>query len=376
MRWLSALIFFAFFASSAAYAQTVPLDQKEWYSKSTRGQTPPTWPFGGGAPAESYVENIGFLDSAGNACMPRADANCYPIMSLAPGTIMETRIRDGNGNTLADVVASDGSDFNDSFLALLAKSIGYAWDATNSVWRPVNTVTPSSSSIPTSSGLWFILTKNLIYGLSLSTNEWFPVNVETVGDNIGTRNGIVANSVLYTYDPGSAVYTYGISYTPSGSAASSYRGLVTSSQNLVYNSGMSKWYPMASNTNGEVYTQKRGTNTYSPTKETTSNIAGSAVVVLASKEIIGYPNWCIYLANNDNTDPLTDVDVQVSPDDFATASSTIDLAEPVACDTLAAGAGCVSCYSGSSFRYVRVRATANAVNIVSSLDAWITANVN
>jgi len=137
-----------------------------------------------------------------------------------------------------------------------------------------------------------------------------------------------------------------------------------------------RWHPLKTDSNGTQYHNKHSIATYSPTKETTADIAGAAVVVLAAKEIIGYPNWCIYLSNNDDTDPLTDVDVQVSPDNFATASSTIDLAEPVACDTLAAGAGCVACYSGSSFRYVRVRATAHAVQQVSSLDAWITANVN
>jgi hypothetical protein len=373
-------LFFLFFISellltTLAFAQNVPLDQKEWYSKSTRGQVPPTWPFGGGAPAESYVENIGFLDATGSACMPRADANCYPIVTFAPGSAAEVRIRDGNGTTLSDVVASDGSNLNTTFLALLAKNIGYCWDSINNVWRPMETIS-SSGAETVSNNLWSLLVKNLMYGYDSSFGDWRAINSTTVGGGIIGRMGLITTSLIYGYDPATVSFTYPYVWNPINTIFNGYIGLVTTSQNMVYNSSDTSWYRMSGNSSGDVYTNKRGINTYSPTKETTTNIAGSATIVLTSKEIIGYPNWCIYLANNDSADPLTDVDVQVSPDNFATASSTIDLAEPVACDTLAAGAGCVSCYSGSSFRYVRVRATAHATNQVSSLDAWITANVN
>lgn len=419
-RLLMSLFVFFVLLPIVSYAQTVPLDQKEWYSKSTRGVVPPTWPFGGGAPAESYVENNGLLNSLGRACMQSADANCNATVVAPPGVVWEVRVRDGDGASLSDVT--------------------------------------QSNSASVANNLWSLLVKNLTYGYNAGGTEWWAVGAETIGNAITGRTGLVAAAAMYAYNVGTVSYGTVMMQMPAASF-STQAGLITTNQNMAYDFTNSHWDPMRSDTNGALIVnqstsfpgydrlqdgdstvlqdvednqadgkattlngsvtssilyayngatldmlrvgaskelqvtdiatrpgedagndwrkiKKQATGTYSPAKETTANIAGAAVVVLASKEIIGYPNWCIYLANNDGADPLTDVDVQVSPDNFATASSTIDLAEPVQCDTLAAGAGCVSCYSGSSFRYVRVRATAHAVNQVSSLDAWITANVN
>lgn len=403
-----------------SYAQTVPLDQKEWYTKSTRGVVPPTWPFGGGAPAESYVENNGLINTLGRACMQAADANCNATVVPPAGTVWEVRVRDGDGTNLSDVTLSD--------------------------------------SLAIANNLYSLLVKNLTYGYSAGGTEWRAVNADTVGNAITGRTGLVSLAAMYAWNIGTV--TFGNLFMQMPAAAfSTQPGLITTGQNMAFDFTNNDWDPMRSDTNGALVVnqsttfpgygrvqdgdstvlqdveddqadgkattlngsvtssilyayngatldmlrvgasnelqvtdvatrpgedagnnwravKKQAINTYSPAKETTANILGAAVVVLAAKEIIGYPNWCVYLANNDGADPLTDVDIQVSPDNFATASSTIDLAEPVACDTLAAGAGCVACYSGSSFRYVRVRATAHAVQQVSSLDAWITASVN
>lgn len=414
------VLFIFIIISIKSSAQTVPLDQKEWYTKSTRGNTPPTWPHGGGAPAESYVENNGLLDSLNHACMQRADADCNATVVPPAGTVWEVRLRDGDGTYLADVVQSNNSDVPTNIFSLLSKILTYGYDS--------------------------------------GAGNWKPIGMEVVGNNITGRNGLIGISAMYAYNVGMVATSPLLSYSPVAAFAS-VTGLLTTSQNTAYDVATSRWYNMRSDStgalivnqnttypgygriqdgdstilqdvednqaddkaltiNGAVTTsimyayngavlkmlrvgasnelqvtdvatrpgedagndwrkvKKQSTNTYYPTKQTTSNIAGSAVTVLNSVEVLGYPNFCVYLSNNDAADPLTDVDIQVSPDNFATASSTIELAEPVACDTLAAGTGCVMCYSGHAFRYLRVRATANAVNQVSSLDAWITANLN
>lgn len=118
---------------------------------------------------------------------------------------------------------------------------------------------------------------------------------------------------------------------------------------------------------------KSATGVYAPAKETSGQILATPVVVLAAKEILGYPNCCIYMKNLDASQSLTDVDLQVSPDN----TTWIDLTEPSSCDTLAAGVSCVTCLSNNAYRYVRLRATAAAVAAdVDSVDVFITCNAN
>lgn len=119
--------------------------------------------------------------------------------------------------------------------------------------------------------------------------------------------------------------------------------------------------------------KKSSTAVYAPAKETSGQILAVPVIVLAAKEILGYPNCCIYLKNNDASVSLTDVDLQVSPDN----SSWVDLTEPASCDTLAAGTLCTTCFSNNAYRYVRLRVTAAAVaSDVDTVDTWITCNAN
>lgn len=116
--------------------------------------------------------------------------------------------------------------------------------------------------------------------------------------------------------------------------------------------------------------KKESVATYSPAKETTTDVGTAAVTVLASKEVLDWPNWCVYLENDDDADPFTDADVQVSPDDSTWISLTW-----TSCDTLAFGEACVYCVASSAYRYVRVQVTAVDANMVD-VDAWITANAN
>jgi hypothetical protein len=119
--------------------------------------------------------------------------------------------------------------------------------------------------------------------------------------------------------------------------------------------------------------KKTATGVYAPAKETSGQILATPVVVLAAKEILGYPNVCVYLKNLDASVSFADMDLQVSPDN----TNWIDLTEISSCDTLAAAASCVGCISNNAYRYLRVRVTcAAAASDCDSVDAWVTANVN
>lgn len=115
--------------------------------------------------------------------------------------------------------------------------------------------------------------------------------------------------------------------------------------------------------------KKESIGTYSPAKETVTNIGAAATIVIASKEILGYPNCCFYLENDDGADAFTDADLQVSPDNTSWISlNWID------CDSLAAGSACVVCLDSQAHRYARVRVTGAAGPSLSSVDGWITCN--
>ena len=64
--------------SSGVFAQTIPLNQKQWYVKSKVGSAPPKW----SVDSKEYVNNTGFEDSSGNMCIGAADANCYQYVNI------------------------------------------------------------------------------------------------------------------------------------------------------------------------------------------------------------------------------------------------------------------------------------------------------
>ncbi len=109
---------------------------------------------------------------------------------------------------------------------------------------------------------------------------------------------------------------------------------------------------------------------YSPAKTTTVDVGTAESIVLASTEILNWPNVCVYLENDDDTDPFTDADVYVSPD----GTGWIDLAW-TGCDSLAHGDLCVYCFSNHAYRYIKVGVKAADANQVD-VDAWLTGNRN
>ena len=109
---------------------------------------------------------------------------------------------------------------------------------------------------------------------------------------------------------------------------------------------------------------------YSPAKTTTADVVSAESTVLASVEILNYPNVCVYLANTDDADPFTDADIYVSPD----GTTWIDLGW-TSCDTLAFGEMCVYCFSNHAYRYVKAGVKADDTNKVN-VDAFLTGNRN
>lgn len=111
-------------------------------------------------------------------------------------------------------------------------------------------------------------------------------------------------------------------------------------------------------------------------KETSGNIVGAAVVVLASKLVNTLPNCCVYYRNKDAAVPLTDAAVYTSPDGAGTCGGAnwASLAW-TGCDTLAAGATCVYCFSDLSYMYFCGTATAAANPLdVDSVEVTLVCN--
>lgn len=297
-----------------------------------------------------------------------------------------SRIRDAtNPNSLASVLQY-ALTIPTTTYGLQVRSGLYGYNATNVVWDALNVYAAGDSLSATADGLGTIsftlfydgtnhrrwlgdvlssettvnrdyapYTRSFLsaYDEANTTWRWLNVLPANADDLPLTRNALVTASALYGYD-GAALdmlrvgavgelQTTDIAVRPGEDAARDLRKI-------------------------EITERK----TYSPAKETSGAIDDDPpVVVLAAKEVLSYPNYCVFMKNLDAANSLTDVDHQVSPDN----TSWVDLTEPAACDTLAAGAMCVFCVSGNAYRYVRVRALAgNGAADVDSVDVWITAN--
>jgi len=117
--------------------------------------------------------------------------------------------------------------------------------------------------------------------------------------------------------------------------------------------------------------KKQSIAVYTPAATMGTAVAAAAVPVLASTEVLSYPNFCIYLKNagGGGGGPLTDANIQVSPD----GTLWISIVSTV-CDAITTGLGCVQCVTNNAYRYVRVYATAAAPANDTTVDAWITGN--
>jgi hypothetical protein len=109
---------------------------------------------------------------------------------------------------------------------------------------------------------------------------------------------------------------------------------------------------------------------HSPAKTTTATVGTAEEEVLASTEILNWPNVTLYLHNTDGADPFTDAAVYVSPDGVLWIPLTW-----TSCDTAGYGTGCSFELSGQSYRYIKAGVAAADANPVS-VDAWLTANRN
>lgn len=117
--------------------------------------------------------------------------------------------------------------------------------------------------------------------------------------------------------------------------------------------------------------KKEEIGTYSPAKTGPTAVDETPDIILASVEVLSFPNFTIWVKNvgGGTGNALTDVDVQVSPDSANWVSVT-----STACDTLTSGqTGIAAEPSGNSARYVRVYAQCGAGDD-TTVDCWITAN--
>ena len=458
MKKVLAVIFlFSFLYSINVYAQVVPLDQKTWYSKSTRGAPPPVW---GGA-FQSYVDNNGLINPAGNACMQAGDAACNALMAPGPGAIWNIRVMDGDGATLADVHATDGSLIPTTDDALEVIGLSYGWEiaAGNFVHMSV------LPSIAASFGLVNynpLMTASATYGFDVAGG----VSMVRIAETPYAATFIAANypalnvaAGLYAFDSvGGANMSRLIQTTPAD-ATTAAAALNVENFNMAWDATNSHWDRVRSDVNGALIvnqsttvpgygriqdgdstvladvedanadakaltlnplmtasvmylyngatidmarngavkelqvtdvatrpgedaandwrkTKKQEIAVWTPAKEASGDIVAAATIVLASKEVVSWPNCCIYYRNKDAGVSLTDAALYTSPDNGGTCGDAnwaqISWND---CETLAHGATCVYCFSEMAYRYVCGTASAAAnPNDVDSVEAWITCN--
>jgi len=107
-----------------------------------------------------------------------------------------------------------------------------------------------------------------------------------------------------------------------------------------------------------------------PTKKTTAVDSAGTDIVVASYQVIGYTNYCMYVKNvgGGSGAAFNNLQFQSSPDD---TSWTGDLGW-TDCDTAASGTTCVYCVSNGAYNYVR--AVASTASSDTTADGWLTLN--
>lgn len=107
-----------------------------------------------------------------------------------------------------------------------------------------------------------------------------------------------------------------------------------------------------------------------PTKKTTAVDSAGTDIVIASYQVIGYTNYCLYVKNvgGGSGAAFNNLQVQTSPDD---TSWTGDLGW-TDCDTAASGTTCVYCVSNGAYNYIRAVASTSASD--TTADGWLTLN--
>jgi hypothetical protein len=111
-------------------------------------------------------------------------------------------------------------------------------------------------------------------------------------------------------------------------------------------------------------------NTSTPVKKTTAVDSTGTDIVVASTQVIGYSNFCVYVKNvgGGSGAAFNNLQFQSSPDD---TSWTGDLGWTDG-DAAASGSTFVYCVSNNGYNYVR--AVASTVSSDTTADGWITLN--
>jgi len=128
--------------------------------------------------------------------------------------------------------------------------------------------------------------------------------------------------------------------------------------------------------NDRVKVKKVATETVYPAKTTTT--VDSLEDILASTEVLGYPNLSVFVKNT-GAAALTALNIEVSPDgtSWVTLPDAPDAGTHMFqvgwSDTLAASAICVYSITSNSYRYLRVQANCATSTTV---DAWLVGNLN
>lgn len=189
--------------------------------------------------------------------------------------------------------------------------------------------------------------------------------LSTFADNLAyTLNGAVNMSVMYVDDGAT------LDMVKAGASG----GVTTEVQN---------WPSAFSEGDANVTTHKGSVAAYTPaaTTGTAVDSAGGGTtgdIVLASTEVIGYPNWTLYIKNagGGSGDALASVYVMVSPDGTNWYTITNLDADETAAQTLASGATGIAYMARTmAHRYVKLEALC-AGGDDTTVDAWIVANVN
>lgn len=123
---------------------------------------------------------------------------------------------------------------------------------------------------------------------------------------------------------------------------------------------------------------KSGTYTSTPTKTTTviaangaacTTIGGaSCTIIYASTDWLAWPNYCITLRETAGANPVTNVEVEYSPD-----NTNWERWDSTTFAALGASTMKSLCVAGNAHRYLRIEAQSAAG---STVDAWVTASQN
>jgi hypothetical protein len=193
---------------------------------------------------------------------------------------------------------------------------------------------------------------NLNYGFNGTTWDRLYVIGTQADAQATTVNGLVTSSFLYGYN---------------GSTFDMLR--IGASNELQVTDVATRAGEDVANDWRKVKVDSINTSTPAKTAGTAVDSAGTDIV-LASTQVIGYTNFCVYVKNlgGGGGAAFNNVQFQTSPDN---TSWTADLGW-TACDTSASGVTCVYCVSGNGYNYVRVVASTSASD--TTADGWITLN--